>query len=90
MKLTKQKLKEIIREELLNERPISQTLPYIVDNFTRYLVGDPKTAISNLKRYTNKVEPIASPNDSGLYNKVYRELFDGMYKAAIGIVKKYD
>ena len=90
MKLTKQKLKEMIREELLNEGDFTKTIPYIVDNFTRYLVGDPKTAVRNLKGYANKVEPIASPNDSGLYNKVYRELFDGMYKAAMGVIKKFD
>jgi hypothetical protein len=54
----------------------NRDVSYIVDEFTRFLIGDRKQALNNLKKWINVDIPI--PDD---YNKAYTKIFDDISTA---------
>jgi hypothetical protein len=56
----------------------NRDISYIIDEFTRFLIGDRNTALRNLKKW--KDVEIEIPKD---YNKTYDKLFDDISNAVM-------
>ena len=76
MKLTKQRLKEIIREELLTE---GNDINVASDMFTRYILGDTQVASSQLSRSRLKFDVPEFKSEE--YNKLFKKLHNAIVKA---------
>jgi hypothetical protein len=68
------KKKKKVDEAKFKNRDVS----YIIDDFVRFLIGDRKQALNNLKKWTNV--DINIPDD---YNKTYNKLFDDISNAVM-------
>ena len=78
MKLTKQKLREMIKEELLTE---GNDINVASDMFTRYILGDTQVASSQLSRQSTRLKFDAPEFKSEEYNKLFKKLHNDIVKA---------
>jgi hypothetical protein len=56
----------------------------IADNITRYFLGNPKTALSELKKLEGK-SSVEIPNHGSDYNKQFEEMFSDF----LDVINKY-
>jgi hypothetical protein len=68
----KKKKKKVEEAKAYKNRDVG----YIVDEFTRFLIGDREQALRNLKKWIKVEIPI--PED---YNKAYKKVFDDISTA---------
>ena len=77
MKLTKSQLREIIKEELLNESVDDKKL---ADAFTRYLMGDWPSAITQLSNMGGSFKFTMETPGTKEYNNQYNDVYNSFLK----------
>ena len=74
----------------LNESYNDEAAKKVADNFTRYVLGDPDSAINDLKRLKNKIGVDVSTLGADQHGEAYSKLYNELYKVLKKHIKSLD